>query len=262
MMDRMWTRETLAALFRRCGLRPASTVMVHSSLKALGHVVNGSHDVIDALLDVIGPQGTLVMPSYSGQLTDPADWCAPPVPPSWVDDIRRNMAPFDPQRTPPRNLGRLVETFLTYPGVLRSLHPIGSVAALGAQAAAIVKDHPIDEITGMAGPFGVLYGLEADVLMMGVGLESCTALHLAEFIADIPRLKDRHIRVLIGPNTFYTLKKYPGTSLHFERIRQTLKDKSFISETKLDNYLISTMDMKKSIDVATELLLNSSSYFD
>ena len=58
--------------------------MVHSSMSSLGYVVNGALDVIDALLEAVGPEGTLLMPAHTGQLTDPADWKDPTLCPDWV----------------------------------------------------------------------------------------------------------------------------------------------------------------------------------
>lgn len=78
------TRASLARQMRENGLTLGGTVLVHSSLSSLGWVAGGPVAVIQALLDCVGPQGTIVMPTHSGDLTDPADWRSPPVPADWV----------------------------------------------------------------------------------------------------------------------------------------------------------------------------------
>ncbi|MGT5020821.1 AAC(3) family N-acetyltransferase, partial [Escherichia coli] len=93
------TRASLARQMRENGLTLGGTVLVHSSLSSLGWVAGGPVAVIQALLDCVGPQGTIVMPTHSGDLTDPADWRSPPVPADWVQILRNEMPAYDPQTT-------------------------------------------------------------------------------------------------------------------------------------------------------------------
>src|SRR5215467_1319735 len=117
------TRASLAADLRALGLRPGSVVIVHSSLSSLGWVCGGPVAVVEALLDVLGPNGTLVVPTHSGDNSDPAEWRRPPVPETWWPIIREHMPAYDPARTPSTGVGIIPETVRTWPGALRSNHP-------------------------------------------------------------------------------------------------------------------------------------------
>ncbi|GAA2589688.1 BA2930 family N-acetyltransferase [Dactylosporangium fulvum] len=169
------------------GLPRGATVIVHSSLSRLGWVAGGAQAVVLALLDALGPDGTLVMPTHSRQLTEPADWGNPPVPESWWDVIRRETPPFDPQVTPTYFMGAVVECFRRFPGVLRSNHPTVSFAALGPLAERITAGHTLDDGLGEGSPLARLYELDAWVLLLGVGHDNNTSLHLAEYRAKAPK---------------------------------------------------------------------------
>ena len=75
----IYTKKDLIRIFRKIGIDKGMNLIVHSSLSSLGYVVNGANDVIDALLETIGKDGTLMMPSHTGDKTDPADWKNPPL---------------------------------------------------------------------------------------------------------------------------------------------------------------------------------------
>lgn len=174
------TPRSLAADLAALGVGPGMLLNVHSALSRLGWVAGGAQGVIDALIEVLGDEGTLMMPAHSGQLSDPANWRRPPAPESWWEILRAEMPAYDPARTPTRNMGVVAETFRSWPGVLRSSHPQTSHAARGPLAAEIVAEHPLDDFFGERSPIGKLYALDGFVLLLGVDHGNNTVLHLAE----------------------------------------------------------------------------------
>lgn len=184
------TTASLAEDFRRLGCRAGMVLLVHSSLSSIGWVVGGAAAVILALEEVVRPFGTIVMPTHSGDYSDPSGWVDPPVPESWWEGIRRSLPPFDPDLTPTRGMGRVPECFRGQEGVLRSRHPQFSFAAWGERSIEILTDHSYDFGLGDDGPLGRIYALEGWVLLLGVDHSRNTSLHLAEFRAHYPTKRE------------------------------------------------------------------------
>ncbi|MFW6384356.1 MAG: aminoglycoside N(3)-acetyltransferase [Halodesulfurarchaeum sp.] len=189
--DEPVTRSALETDLRDLGVETGGTLLVHASMSAVGWVSGGAQTVVDALLAAVGEAGTLVMPTHTGQFSDPADWQNPPIPEEWVRTVRETRPGFDPERSPSRGVGRVAEAFRCYPGVRRSDHPLYSFAARGPGAEAVVGDHPLDYGLGPDSPLGAIYERDGQVLLLGTDHESNTSLHLAEYLAGIEAAERR-----------------------------------------------------------------------
>jgi len=180
------TVRSLADDLYALGLPRGGVVLMHSSLRALGWVVGGAEAVVEAVLATLGPDGTLVVPSFSTARTDPARWQHPPVPQAWWQLIRDEMPAYDPRVSSTRQMGAIANCVLRWPGTLRSAHPHLSFAANGPRAREVVEPHPLAFGVGDGSPLARLYDLDAHVLLLGVGHANNTSLHLSEHRASWP----------------------------------------------------------------------------
>ncbi len=153
--------------------------MVHSSLSQLGWTVGGPVTVVRALMEVLKPHGTLVMPAETPYMLDPSTGNDPRVKAEWHDTIRAHLPVFDPL-TSASTMGVIAEAFRTYPGTLRSRSPYISVCANGHLAKDITEEHTLEFGEGRGTPFEKLYNADAYTLLLGVGFNRCTSLHYAE----------------------------------------------------------------------------------
>ena len=180
------TIDSLQADFNALGIRSGMVLLVHSSLSAMGWVCGGPVAVIIALQRVLGATGTLVMPTHSTDLTEPSQWINPPVPKSWWPVIRATMPAYQPDLTPTRSMGVIAETFRKQKGVLRSAHPHHSFCGYGDQASYITANHSLEYGLGEGSPLARIYDLGGFVLLLGVGHDNNTSMHLAEYRATFP----------------------------------------------------------------------------
>jgi aminoglycoside 3-N-acetyltransferase len=181
------TRASVAADLRALGMAESGVLLVHSSLSSLGWVCGGAVAVVGALLEVLGPEGTLVVPTHTTGNSDPATWTNPPIPQSWWTAVRQHMPAFDPLLTPSTGMGSVAELVRTWPGAVRSGHPQVSFAAVGPRAEQITAGQALESGMGEDSPLGRLYDLDARILLLGTGHASNSSLHLAEYRLPAPR---------------------------------------------------------------------------
>ena len=215
------TVESLQADFKALGIVKGMVLLVHSSLSAMGWVCGGAVAVIIALQEVLGETGTLVMPTHSTDLSDPSQWKNPPVPESWWQTIRETMPAYDPNLTPTRSMGKIIETFRKQKDVFRSAHPQHSFCARGPQAAYVTDNHALAFGMGENSPLARIYDLHGCVLLLGVGHSSNTSIHLAEYRSDFPTKRVVREGAPIsqtGSRTWTTFENIDVDASDFDRI--------------------------------------------
>jgi len=183
-------KADLAQGLKRLGVKPGMLLCVHCSLTAFGKVAGGAGSVIEALIEVVGIEGTLMMPTH------PA----------------RDGQPFNPQTTPSA-MGVVSEVFRQMPGVIRSRHPYHPVAAWGKAAEILLAGHEKSPVPdGLETPYGRLAKLGGYVLMMGCDLDTMTLLHHVEAELNLPYLRKFEMTYMNedGIQQVLSMKNVPG----------------------------------------------------
>ncbi|MUG91208.1 aminoglycoside N(3)-acetyltransferase [Scytonema sp. UIC 10036] len=249
------TRASLATDLRQLGLIPGAIVLVHSSLKSLGWVCGGSVTVIQAFMDVLTTIGTLVMPSHSGDYSDPAEWQNPPVPSEWVQIIRDTMPAFDARLTPTRGMGKIAEAFRTFPEVVRSSHPTSSFAAWGKYAPDIINNHSLDYSLGNESPLARLYDLNASVVLLGVGYDSNTCFHLAEYrTTKVKQITQGSPITEEGQRVWKTYKDVEFNWECFEEMGTAFEEAGYVKSSNVGNAPTRLFLIKSAVDWAASWL--------
>ncbi|MDF2440003.1 MAG: aminoglycoside 3-N-acetyltransferase, partial [Abditibacteriota bacterium] len=159
------SQATVKSALQQAGLGRGDAVVGHFALSRFGYIEGGADGLIDALLERIGPDGTLLMPTFSF---------------SWI-----GRRPYDAVRTPSL-VGCVTDRFWRRHGVQRSFHPTHSFAAIGPLASSLLKGH--DWTQPPLGPHSPLNRLaEADgKILMFARKNANTSMHVGEHLADIP----------------------------------------------------------------------------
>ncbi len=214
------TGSDLARDLRRLGVRAGGVTMVHTRMSAIGWVIGGAETVVRALLEALGPEGTLMAyASWEHHVYGPDDW-----PADHRDAHLAEPPAFDPATSEAvREHGRVPERIRSWPGAVRSAHPEASVVAIGPRARWLAADHPADDAYGAASPLARLVAADGQVLMLGAPLETATLLHHAEAIARVPDKRRLTYRVPMREGDRIVERRFTdidtsGIALPYERL--------------------------------------------
>jgi len=197
---------------RQLGVNAGDILLVHSSLKSLGRVEGGADTVIDALLEALGPGGTLLMPSFQGG--------------SEFYLVDRGCR-FD-VRSSPSECGLITETFRRRPGVIRSLSPTHCTAGCGPLAETMLAGHEQCRISvGHGSPYHRLAEAGGKILLLGVSHGSNTSLHYVENVNGAPTICRKEYRPVVVARdgaeiTVPTLPHMPGLPRAYSKVEPLL----------------------------------------
>ena len=172
------TKQELIEQFKAIGVKQGMSLLVHSSLKRVGPVEGGPDTIIDALLETLGPEGTLMMSTVSGS-------------------VNPNQPVFHVLHTP-SSVGYLSNVFRKQKNVIRSLHPVHSLVGLGPKADFFTSGH-LEANTPWSpdSPYGKLMRNNGHILFLGVNFECNTCMHALEIEARVPGLHTKETTTLI-----------------------------------------------------------------
>ena len=155
------TKQDIIAGLIGLGLKCGDNVIVHSSLSSFGYVTGGADTVIDALMELLTAEGTLVMPSFNhGAPYDEGN----------IFDITKTATVS----------GIIADTFWQRAGVLRSMNPTHPFAAWGKNAEKYTAEHHLHDSMGENSPLGLLWKDNGYCLLLGVGYGANTFHHFVE----------------------------------------------------------------------------------
>lgn len=247
-MTTVGLQEILKGL-RALGIDKGATLLVHSSLSSFGHVENGAHTVIEALLEAVGPAGNIVMPTLSFRSVD-------------------ETIPYFSMRDTPSETGRISEVFRHLPQALRSRHPLSSASATGPEAARLTEGKQLTPC-GVDSPYYGVYDLEGFSLFLGAGFRSNSLFHVAEELVcpsymSFKKLENVKIRTAQGKYQTDTFWRYDcrqnGIVRKLEKMEAIYRDRQMVRQTRVGPCTIMLIPARDNVDVASEVLQQRPEY--
>lgn len=174
------SKTEVIKMFEELGVRKGMTILLQGDMNRLGYIIGEEQTVLDALIECVGYEGTIVMPSFTPHLSDPANKKERIARFHW-NQLRENTPAFHRKKSLPKSNDTLIKQFMHNEGVVRSYHPIYSFVALGKYAKLICDKHPLHFGLNEVSPLGKLEELNAFVVMLGCDVEESLAFSLAHY---------------------------------------------------------------------------------
>ena len=251
----MWTQQKIRMDLREVGVRTGMHVIVHTSLRAIGEIEGGAETLMAAFREVLGNEGTLLVPTFTFSAFDPAERESPPESLQEVEKERAAAPVFEPLTTPAETdtVGVFPEIVRKQPDALRSHHPTHSFSAVGALAEVLTSGVPMNYPLGSGSPVARLHQYYGYVLLLGVTHEANTALHLAEVWADAPYIH-RAAQIKTGPDKWTKMMGSPGCSEGFNRIEPVLHQARILKRGTVGNAPAQLMRVQDVVSMAVSML--------
>lgn len=185
LIEYAYDKEDIIQMLKRVGVKEGMTLLVHSSLKNFHHLIDGAEMFVEALIEAVGYEGTIVMPLQNSQNTEPSRWGYPPIDFSLIKKVRENRKAFDPKTSDIVRMGKLVEAFRRHEDVYFTNHPSCSFIAYGKYAKYICASQPNDFSLAEGSPLHRLYDIKSYSLLINVDYDNSTIIHLAESLTGV-----------------------------------------------------------------------------
>ena len=245
------TKKFLVDKFSQLGIKQGDTLLVHASLSSLGYVVGGAEALFWALREVIGEQGTTLVPSQTVEISDPASWQYPPVPQEWHDVIRSSMPAYSKELSYSKAMGAFSQLIGILPDSIRSNHPMYSFTAIGEKVSEIIRQDSFDFPFGDKSPLGRMYSIGAKVLMIGTDFETNTSLHLAENRLDREVIQEKS-KILTKDGEKWILFKNIELDIYddYLEIQKNFMEQYTVNDISINESNVYLFDMKECVDFA------------
>lgn len=181
MIEEALSKKDLIELFQSVGVKPGMILAVHTALSKFGYVIGGAETFNDALIELLGYNGTLIMPMQCGSHNEPSYFRYPPMERELYAKYRENLPSFDSLNSETEMMSKVVDNLRRRNKAVISYHPNLAFVAYGKYARMLCGHHELNFGLSDTSPLGRLYELRAYCLLAGVSYDNMTALHLSEY---------------------------------------------------------------------------------
>lgn len=262
MIDNYLLKKDFVDCFRKIGINYGDCLIVHSSLKKFPFIIGGAKVVVDALLEVVGDDGTIVVPYQRVDNTEPSNWEFPSVDLESVNYIRENFPAFDINSSEDYKMGALIKNIRIRKDVVISKHPVFAFLAIGKMAKFICNHQNLDHPLGLMSPLEKLYNLKSKTLVIGLDYDVATIMHLGEYLSESKAICLENSMINVGDKdlriSYLTLD---FDSDEFIKIGRIMEIKKMINKLNFKRCEIKLFNCQEAVDESKKFFENKLIYY-
>ena len=252
-MGEMLTKDDFKSALIRLGVKKGMLLYVSASMEQFGYVVGGAQSMIEALMELVGYDGTIVMAAPTRHLCDPVELGI--VPRDRADEVRSHILPFNKKLSVPSGVGDVAIQFMRNDAVLRSNHPMVSFLAWGKYAKLIVEKHPLHFGMNQESPLGKIKEYNGYVVTIGNEYKDCEIFHLAQYMSMKCPIRIYSCSIeKSGATSWIQILDLELENDLYNEIGKKMEDRQLVKTTYLGNTTCRLFSAKAAQDVANEYL--------
>lgn len=238
-MTNFYNKEDLIQNFKKIGLKKGMVIFLHGLIPPNFRIIGGAQTFLDALLDVLSFNGTIVMDMECNENSDPGSWLCHPDSLDDIEKIRISHPCFHKMNSQNSFYDEILDNLRRRKGVEISNHPTKSFVSYGRYAKFICNHHELEFGYGLQSPLARIYELKALTLLFNVDYDRSTIMYFAQYRCNnIPvRLQCSNIEV----NGNKKVKKYLELSLDnsdFKKIGYEMEKDNLVNKFQIDGIFI------------------------
>jgi len=252
------TPDELTGGFQRLGLTDGDQVVLHTSLRNVGEIHGGAAMVLHRLLRMLGERGTLLMPTFTSVARHSSTHDDYTKPGCWCEGIESRHLPFIPELQPDKNLGELAHRLCSWPSSRRTRHPAYSFVSVGKETDNLMRN---SSLLDPLQPLRAFLNQDPKVVVLGIGLDSVSALHIAEQQYQPAKyIRERALTMTTKGQDWVEVAAL-GCSNGFHKLTSHLSNTDF-KETRIGSANARLYSMKTLLQRAEEMLTEDHLSFD
>lgn len=221
------TKKDILQGLKRLGIKRGDHLLVHTALGSFGKIQGGAETVIDALLEMVGAEGTVMMPTFG--------------PPGETFDVKKSET----------NLGAVAKAFWKRKDAVRSRHPLAAIAVIGEKAKWLAAGHESEMLShGENTPYVRLAEIGGKILLLGVDQDRSTFLHVAETLTRQPYLRASNGAYVdkAGKVQKKAWPFFPGPHRDFIGLQRWFESLGLVKKTRISSCVAQVMPAAELLD--------------
>lgn len=232
----MLVKQDIVKQLKELGVNQGMIIEIHVKLESMGLIVGGAQTFVDALIECVGYNGTILLPLFFQDSSEPSYWTNPSLEPRSINEVRSNLPISNKKESETYIYQEIASNLRKRDGIVISAHPVIPYIAWGKYAKLLCNHHSLNFPLSTESPAARLIELKGSILLIGENYDNASALHLAEYYSETRPIIIKGAMVQSeGYRKFQSYLDIEYGSQTFNAVGKALEQKGFVKKGLVGN---------------------------